>query len=563
MKTKRDWIKPVPIAILLALVGLLILQICLIVKAYNLKDETFRRQTFNQLYDVTNRLEIMETTDRAMNISVGLDSSLSYGWTYLHMFETDKHHGRDWSLVNPSTLPSHAKLDSNKIVLYLRNSKHIRLVRMKDHMTEDAVLVNREMAPGLHEFTLDTLTNRRKALFHLVVDSAVFPVSLDKISPGRLIIDPGFDRTRRTLINKVIEQYLIPMPKPVSERVNTVVLDSLISELFRKDSPKLVYGIVDTDHDSLILESRKGFEKALLRSGFQAVFYPHDIIPYPYVLSMVFPDRTALFFKDLGIYGVLAGLFLTILGIGFVFNIHTIALQKRFARRLTEFINNMVHEFKTPISTISLAGETMSSPKIISDPTRVNKMIRMIVEESARMRLQVEKILEMTSLENGEMEYRMEDTDLHELIESVAETWKLTMEEKQGAIQLDLKAGPSVLYLDPLHFGNLLSNLIDNAVKYSKEKPDILIATRSIDGSLFLTIRDNGIGISSYDLRHVFEKYYRVPTGNVHDVKGYGMGLSYVKHIVEAHHGHILIESEIGKGTTIEIELPENQRGRK
>ena len=556
---KPNWIKPVPIAILLALIGLLILQICLIVKAYDLKDETFYRQTVNLLYDVTNRLEIMETTDRAVNISVGLDSSLSFGWTYLHMFETDKHPGRDWTLVNPSTLPSHAKLDSNKIVLYLRDTKHIRLIRMKDHLTEDAILVNREMSPGLHEFTLDTLTNRRKALFHLVVDSAIFPVSLDKISPGRLIIDPEFDRTRRTLINKVIEQYLIPMPQPIFERVNAAVLDSLIGELFRKDSPNLVYGILDTEHDSLVFESREGFGSALLRSDFQAVFYPHDVIPYPYVLSMIFPDRTALFFKDLGIYGVLAGLFLTVLGIGFVFNFHTIALQKRFARRLTEFINNMVHEFKTPLSTISLAGETMSSPKIISDPGRMQKMIRMIVEESARLRLQVEKILEMTTMESGEIEYRMEDTDLHELIESVTENWKLTIGKKQGKLHLDLKASHPMLFLDRLHFGNLMNNLIDNAVKYSKESPDILISTRSMEGSLLLTIRDNGIGISTYDLRHVFEKYYRVPTGNVHDVKGYGMGLSYVKHIVDAHDGHILIESEPGKGTVVEIELPEHK----
>jgi two-component system phosphate regulon sensor histidine kinase PhoR len=243
----------------------------------------------------------------------------------------------------------------------------------------------------------------------------------------------------------------------------------------------------------------------------------------------------------------------------FTYVLRLIFEQKRFSKLLTDFINNMTHEFKTPISTISLASETLTNATILKDEQRVQRYGQIIRDESFRMRRQVEKILQMAILEEGDYEYTFSAVNVHELIQKVVQNFTVKIEQLKGEITTHLTATHPVIEADPVHLENIIHNLLDNAIKYTQRHPVIRLQTAQLAGQIQITLEDNGIGIRPEDQKLVFEKYYRVPTGNVHDVKGFGLGLSYVKLIVEAHGGTIQLSSKPGKGSKFTIHLPETR----
>jgi two-component system phosphate regulon sensor histidine kinase PhoR len=254
---------------------------------------------------------------------------------------------------------------------------------------------------------------------------------------------------------------------------------------------------------------------------------------------------------------VLPTAFLMLIVVGcFIFTIRTILSQRRFATLLVDFINNMTHEFKTPIATIRLAAEAVARPDVIGDKDRVQQFNDMILGETQRMRNQTDKILQMAVLEEGDYELKLEAVDLHELIKSAVDTVVLHIENRNGTVECDLQAEQYTLTADPVHLGNVVYNLLDNASKYTPDSPRIRVSTRNDNGTLSLAITDNGIGMHQDDCKQAFDKYFRVSHGNVHDVKGFGLGLSYVKLMVEAHGGAVTIHSRPGEGTRVEAIFP-------
>ncbi len=246
---------------------------------------------------------------------------------------------------------------------------------------------------------------------------------------------------------------------------------------------------------------------------------------------------------------------LTIIGC-FIYVIKTIFKQKKFSESLVDFINNMTHEFKTPISTIALTSETLNNPAVLNDQKKFKKYGQIIRDESSRMRNQVEKILQMAALEQGKIELSFAAVDMHEVIQNCIDNFKIQLEKNNGVFKFFPAAESAIVAGDRLHLENIIHNLFDNAVKYSAGNLMVEISTENLDGKLKILVRDNGIGIAPENLKRVLEKYFRVPTGNVHDVKGFGLGLSYVKLMVEAHHGEITLKSELGKGSLFEVVLP-------
>ncbi len=254
----------------------------------------------------------------------------------------------------------------------------------------------------------------------------------------------------------------------------------------------------------------------------------------------------------------LAVLFTLIIIAAFYLTVRTMLRQKKLGEIKNDFINNMTHEFKTPIATISLAVDAMKNERVLQDREKINYFRGIIKEENQRMNRQVETILKASQLERQEVELTLKPLHVHEVIKSVVDNFALQLEEKKGYAELMLNAENDVIEADEVHFSNLVNNLVDNAIKYSKENTPIAVKiTTQVNGKkLLMRFEDNGIGMSKETVKRVFEKFYRAHTGNLHNVKGFGLGLSYVKTMVEAHHGDIRVESTLGRGSTFIIELP-------
>jgi two-component system phosphate regulon sensor histidine kinase PhoR len=273
-------------------------------------------------------------------------------------------------------------------------------------------------------------------------------------------------------------------------------------------------------------------------------------------MEVRFNQPKQLIIKDMLVWLAASILFLLIVIFSFTYIVLTIVRQKKITEMRNDFINNMTHEFKTPISNISLACEVLKRPNIADSPERLNRYIDIISQENKRMRSQVERILQVAVRNREDMDISRQTTDIHELIKDAVDTICLEDCRDGAVIDLNFQSPKSELFIDPVHFTNIIHNLIDNAQKYSEADPRITITTKLTDSNFILEFKDNGMGISPDAQKHIFEKFYRVPTGNLHNVKGTGIGLYYVKTMIESHGGTIRVESEIGHGSRFIITLP-------
>jgi two-component system phosphate regulon sensor histidine kinase PhoR len=239
----------------------------------------------------------------------------------------------------------------------------------------------------------------------------------------------------------------------------------------------------------------------------------------------------------------------------FSYTIYVILQQKRLSEIRTDFVNNMTHELKTPISTIGLSAEAIISPSVSGSPERVKQYVNIIRNENSRLRSQVDRVLQIASLSPRKAALSQETIDLHEVLRTASATFEVQAAEQDGTLSTSLDALQSLVKGDRVHLTNVVYNLLDNAIKYSPENPKIHIRTFNRDNRFFLEISDNGIGINKANQKLIFEKFYRVPTGNLHAVRGYGLGLFYVKAIIKSHGGKITLTSEPGKGSTFQIQL--------
>lgn len=274
-----------------------------------------------------------------------------------------------------------------------------------------------------------------------------------------------------------------------------------------------------------------------------------------YYFAVHFPLLQADLISQMGIWGFSSAVMLVVIFF-FVYTLLVILRQKRLSEVQKDFINNMTHEFKTPIATIALSAEVLKQPDIIENPERLQQYTAIIEKENSRLRDQVERVLQIAMLDKKEAALKRDQVDMHQVIEEATKQVLSTLEWRAGQLVNDLKAKQFVVPGDPLHLGNIIRNLLDNAVKYSLEKPVVKVVTANRNGKLLISVSDKGMGISTEDQKRIFEQFYRVHTGNVHDVKGFGLGLYYVKRMVELHQGRVSVESRKGEGTTFTIELP-------
>jgi two-component system phosphate regulon sensor histidine kinase PhoR len=368
-------------------------------------------------------------------------------------------------------------------------------------------------------------------------------------------------KARLEKLNDVMEKMAIEFAGPdndVKSRVDSNKLDSLVRyELMNKGIDMDVnYGVLNGSNNQFLISHSSVPTATLMKSKFKTLLFPNDIVSKPDFLILYFPDTMKYVLSSMWLMVLTSSLFTFIMVFGFAYTIHVMFRQKKLSDIKSDFINNMTHEFKTPIATISLAVDSIKDPRVMSDKEKFDYFTRIIREENRRMNSQVENVLQMAQIEKGELNLRKEEVNLHSVIIQAVDLISLQVESKGGKIECHLDAERPVLIGDKIHLSNVIFNLLDNANKYTSDKPLIIVETGNLRTGIFVRISDNGMGMNKDTIKRIFEKFYRVPTGNLHDIKGFGLGLSYVKAIIEHHHGTITVDSEAGKGSTFEFYIP-------
>jgi len=345
---------------------------------------------------------------------------------------------------------------------------------------------------------------------------------------------------------------------PYEKFMTVTLLDSMITQELniRGIDTQFEFGIYKPERYLFQMEKSPNYRQELIQKGYAFPLFQADIFTSPEYLIIFFPNERYFLLTRLWGMLLVSMVLIIVIVYAYLYTLTTLFHQKRLSELKNDFINNMTHEFRTPISTISLACEALGDKDMLSSEDAVGRYVAMIREENMRLSFMAEKILQTAVLDKGQLRMKKERIDLHGIIADVVKNIRIQVEIKDGEIQTALKAPQHEIEGDRIHLTNLVYNLLDNANKYSPKKPLIQIETGNTDSGILMVIQDNGIGIRKQDQKKIFHRLYRVPTGNIHEVRGFGLGLSYVKAIVEEHHGKISLESDTGKGTCFRIVLP-------
>ena len=344
----------------------------------------------------------------------------------------------------------------------------------------------------------------------------------------------------------------------LEEKIDSVQVDTILKQALHDQGIYQDYHFLIREEENNQIFFKTGYSTPndFLHSRHAIRLFPYSRMESKTFLYVVFPDKNFSAFRAVWAQAIASILFTLIILICFGWAIRILLRQKKLSEMKNDFINNMTHELKTPIATISLAADALRNPIIQADSSGIDRYTGIIKEENARMNRQVERVLQAARFDRKEIQLRKEKVDIHQLIEKATQNIQLQIQKRDGELTMNLNAENHNLEVDKVHITNVVYNLLDNANKYSPEAPVISISTLSQGNKLTIKVSDQGTGISKADQQQIFTRFYRVSTGNLHDVKGFGLGLSYVKEIVEAHGGSVSVNSIPGKGSTFEIQFP-------
>ncbi|MBI5267170.1 MAG: HAMP domain-containing histidine kinase [candidate division Zixibacteria bacterium] len=548
-------------AVVVSLAGLVVVQLLLLANARQLKEQAFRDNAINAMQTVVRQLETREAASQVVRFA-GLGThgkavqvmAVAVNDSALRQFHLDSS-----GALRLSSSQRPVWVDSGVLHYQVPSRGRVTIVARDSATGKSVTLVDTERAPGAYRLKLDDSLVASRSLFLRLDrgDTAAFGMRINCFNPpgqGQ----PAKDSNRMLIVSQVLDKLVMGETVPIEQRLDSTVLDSLLATSFASAGIDLefMYAVISQDNDSVHLASAGLGRSAARTSDLATRLFPSDLLSIPATLVVVFPDRTGFVARQLFPLTAATTAFMIVISLCFIYSIVTIMRQRRFAQLTVDFINNMTHEFKTPLSTVGLACDALARPDIAANGDQVRRYESMIRDENDRMRSNVDKILQMAVLEEGDYELTISDIDLHAVIESAARGIALQVESRGGQLELRLAASPSLVAADPMHLSNIVANLLDNAAKYSTDSPHISLTTRVDGKSVILEVSDRGPGIAQRDLQHIFEKYYRVRTGNVHNVKGFGIGLSYVKLMTTAMGGTITLASEPGRGTTATLTLP-------
>ncbi|OFY06393.1 MAG: hypothetical protein A2W99_11855 [Bacteroidetes bacterium GWF2_33_16] len=518
---------------IISLSGIIIVQLLWIKNAIEVKETEYNKNVREALENIVQKIErkqqivfLSENIDRIFYTSNQSDS-ISIKNNYYQYFVDDS--SSNWKKNNSQHNEYNITVNANSTPKKVFKNKSIenstRVYITNDELKNKANSVI---------FISDTSKVIKKSNTYTIVKAEQFKKNInDMVFEFETRYSSAADRIDFDNLNDIIKKEIV---------------DNGIDEEFH-------YAIINSRNDSIENRSTQ-FNEMLINKAYKANLFPNDYVDKNIFLYLYLPGKNNFIFRSL-IYMLSGSVFFTLVIILiFGFTVRIIYKQKKISEIKSDFINNMTHEFKTPIATISLAADSISNPKVLGNQERINEYLRIIKEENRRMNNQVESVLQMSLLEKDKFKLSLKEADLHKLIQKAIQNIEIQIKQKNGAIKSIFEASNCYARIDEIHFLNIIHNLLDNANKYANQNPEISISTRNQNGNILITIEDNGIGIKKEDLVRIFDKFYRVSTGNIHNVKGFGLGLSYVKAIVTQFGGIIHATSEYGKGSKFEISLP-------
>ena len=510
MKKKTIW--TIATIMGLSFLALLFLQVSYIEEMVRMKKEQFDESVYRALYQASRNLELNETLRylekdiNAKENKKGKDINVDDG-----MMATQTHQG--------TAADTNGKMYS---------TFELKAMKTKPSLTPKAMILKSDNG---------SISQTKKSMQEMVRNRYIYQKSM---------LEEGVYNILYSASNK-----------PLKDRINFKMLDQDLKAEMMNNGINIPYHFTVSTQDGREVYRCPDYSDEGEENTYAQVLFRNDPQTKMGVVKVHFPDMNSYIFSSVR-FMVPSIAFTLILLVTFIFTIVIIFRQKRYSEIKNDFINNMTHELKTPIASISLAAQMLNDDSVKKSEAMLKHLSGIVTDESKRLRFLVEKVLQMSMFDRKKAVFKKKKLDLNEMVENVANSFTLRVEHTGGKIYTSIEAIDSAMYVDEVHFQNVINNLIDNAVKYRKQdKPlDIYLRTWNDNEFLYLSIKDTGIGIKKENLKKVFEKFYRVHTGNRHDVKGFGLGLAYVKKIINLHNGEIHVDSEYGVGTKFIIKLP-------
>ncbi|MBR4275590.1 MAG: HAMP domain-containing histidine kinase [Prevotella sp.] len=512
MKRSTIWI--IAIVMGLSFVGLLALQILYIEEIAKMKREQFEESVTRSLNQVARNMELNETLRYLEN----------------DVQNTEKNTRVNDSIVTTNAMGTGVQSSHQYSVVgddgTIYSSFQLQTVTLSPRKVQGGLMVKRDRGSAISEAQK----------------------SMQEIVRNRYIYQKG-------LLDEVVYSILYTASdKPLKERINFRQMDQDIRTELLNNGIDIAYHFTVATNDGNEIYRCPDYTEEGREYSYQQVLFRNDPQAKTGVLTVHFPDIDSYIFSSIR-FMIPALIFTGVLLLTFIFTIVIIFRQKKLSEMRNDFINNMTHELKTPIASISLAAQMLNDKSVTKSETMMSHLGGVINDESKRLRFLVEKVLQMSMFDKRKNIFKMKAADLNEMVDNIANTFTLRVEHTGGKIYTQVEAVDSTVYVEETHFSNVIFNLMDNAVKYRKpdEPINIYLRTWNENGKVMLSIRDTGVGIKRENMKKIFEQFYRVHTGNRHDVKGFGLGLAYVKKVIDIHKGTINVASEYGKGTTFTI----------
>jgi signal transduction histidine kinase len=404
------------------------------------------------------------------------------------------------------------------------------------------------------------ITNAGQKIYISAKD--ISPIPEEEITePSAQVLSAGLSKrvsNKIVYLESIMEKILRTTPD-IRERIDPVKINAQLRKTLNNVGIHLDFEFSIRSGRLGTIWSTPGFTDKPGTNKFIFQLFPNDPVPSQNQIVLYCLQENHYKYQQIGSLGILSLIFTLLLLVLATSTFIVIFRQKKMSEIRSDFINNMTHELKTPISTISLASQMIGDKTIPEKDKNIGHLAKIISDESMRLKFQVEKVLQMAIFEKMKTKLSFSSMDIHDIINKAVDNFALQIENRKGRIRKDLQASDPVAMVDEIHFLNTMSNLIDNAIKYSVGNPEIIISTRNNRKGIIISVEDHGPGISKENIRRIFDKFYRVHSGNVHNVKGFGLGLSYVKKVTEEHNGTIKVESQIGKGSKFIIFIPQNE----